>query len=376
MVPQGGPVSGIGVAGGNHLLQFLIIAADRLRCAAAMRGTVPAWRGSVLAKFNRLLASIRRVKSGAAVAGPGRISSLPATAGISIGEAGDRREGATGIHVGIPDDPSARRVRLLSYNIQTGIATCGYRHYLTDSWKHVLPHPERVRNLNAIGRMIRRYDIVGLQEVDGGSLRSGFINQTEYLADRAGFGCWHGQTNRDFGALAQHSIGLLSRMRPSEIVEHKLPGIIPGRGALGARFKYGGSDLIVIIQHLSLGRRARLRQLGYVSELISGEPHVVLMGDLNCGSGSQEMHWLLHNTCLRDPVPDLCTFPSWRPLHNIDHILVSPSLKVNTVEALNYPFSDHLPVATEIELPEAMSFQSAPVQAGYVLTSPMVPVGT
>ncbi|MDA8363729.1 MAG: endonuclease/exonuclease/phosphatase family protein [Gammaproteobacteria bacterium] len=270
------------------------------------------------------------------------------------------------------EQPGGRRVRLLSYNIQTGIATCGYHHYVTHSWKHVFPHPERVRNLNAIGRMIRGYDIVGLQEVDGGSLRSGFVNQTEYLAGMAGFACWHGQTNRDFGALAQHSIGLLSRMRPSEIVEHRLPGIIPGRGALGAWFGHGDHALVVLILHLSLGRRARLRQLGYVSEIISGAPHVVLMGDLNCGSGSQEMRWLLRNTCLRDPLPDLYTFPSWRPLHNIDHILVSPSLRVNRVEALDYPLSDHLPVAMEIELPEAVHLQPGAEVAAYGFPASMV----
>ncbi len=256
-----------------------------------------------------------------------------------------------------------RHIRLLSYNIQTGIATNGYHHYVTHSWKHVLPHPERARNLSAIGRMIRGYDIVGLQEVDGGSLRSGFINQAEYLAGMGGFECWHAQTNRDFGALAQHSIGLLSRTRPREITEHRLPGIIPGRGALGALFGSGDGTLMVLILHLSLGRRARLRQLGYVSEIISGVPHVVLMGDLNCGSNSQEVRWLLRHTCMRDPIPDLYTFPSWRPLHHIDHILVSPSLTVNRVEALNYFLSDHLPVAMEIELPEGVDFQpvTAPV---------------
>lgn len=322
-----------------------------------------------MAKFDRLLSSMLRVAGGAAAPRRTPVSCPPARAGIAA------RENGTRVCAGAQDPASARRVRLLSYNIQTGIATCGYHHYVTHSWKHVFPHPERVRNLNSIGRMIRDYDIVGLQEVDGGSLRSGFINQTEYLAEKAGFACWHGQTNRDFGAFAQHSIGLLSRMRPSEIVEHRLPGIIPGRGALGARFEHGDSSLVVLILHLSLGRRARLRQLGYVSEIISGAPHVVLMGDLNCGSGSQEMHWLLRNTCLRDPLPDLCTFPSWRPLHNIDHILVSPSLRVNTVEALNYPFSDHLPVAMEIELPETMCFHPAPVQTAYALSPSMVPAG-
>ncbi len=263
-----------------------------------------------------------------------------------------------------------QRLRLLSYNIQAGIETTRYRDYFTHSWKHVLPYAERVHNLNAIGRMLREFDLVGLQEVDGGSLRSGFINQTEYLAERAHFPFWHGQRNRDLGALGQHSIGLLSRIRPTQIVEHKLPGVIPGRGVLSARFGYGENSLIVLILHLSLGRRTRMRQLAYVSELVNSQRHVVLMGDMNCRSESQEMQWLIKNTSLCEPRPGLNTFPSWRPQHSIDHILVSPTLYISRTEVLNYPLSDHLPVAMEVELPEAAHFQPATGIADYTFALP------
>ena len=96
-----------------------------------------------------------------------------------------------------------RRLRLLSYNIQTGTTTSTYREFLTQSWRHVLPHSQRIENLSGIAHMIRDYDVVGLQEVDAGSLRSGFINQTEYLAHRAHFPFWFHQTNRKFGKIAQ-----------------------------------------------------------------------------------------------------------------------------------------------------------------------------
>jgi endonuclease/exonuclease/phosphatase family metal-dependent hydrolase len=265
---------------------------------------------------------------------------------------------------------SRNRLRLLSYNIQTGIATAKYHHYVTHSWKHVLPHSQRVENLNAIAGFLGEFDIVGLQEVDGGSLRSGFINQTEYLAGRAEFPFWHDQTNRDLGKLAQHSIGLLSRLRPERLVEYRLPGMIPGRGVLSAHFGGGGdSELVVLILHLSLGQRARLRQLAFVSELINGCPHAVVMGDLNCRADSREMGWLLRNTALSAPRPDLHTFPSWRPLHNIDHILVTPSLTVERVEPLDHVFSDHLPLAMEVLLPQGLDlgsggFQDPPLAVG------------
>lgn len=253
----------------------------------------------------------------------------------------------------------ARRLRLLSYNIQTGIATSKYRHYLTHSWKHVLPYPERLENLNRIARLIRGFDIVGLQEVDAGSLRSGYINQTEYLAMQGRFPYWHDLTNRNFGHFAQHSLGLLSRLRPSEIREEKLPGRIPGRSALVAQYGRGPEALVVIVLHLALGRRARLQQLEYLGAVIRDYRHVVLMGDFNCGTASQEMNWLLARTPLREPVHGLHTFPSWRPARNIDHILVSPTLGVENVEVLNQPVSDHLPIRMDVLLPPAISLPDA-----------------
>jgi endonuclease/exonuclease/phosphatase family metal-dependent hydrolase len=244
-----------------------------------------------------------------------------------------------------------KRLRLLSFNIQAGITTSKYHHYLTHSWKHVLPCAERLETLDRIAELAADYDLVGLQESDGGSLRSGFINQTEYVALRAGFPHWYDQTNRNLGHFAQHSLGLLSRFRPSEISEMRLPGMIPGRGALCTRFGTGADALLLIIVHLALGKRARARQLAHLVETIRAHRHVVLMGDLNCRSESEEIQLLLQQTDLSEPIHGLHTFPSWRPRRNIDHILVSPSIEVNSIRVLPYTISDHLPIAMDVTLP-------------------------
>jgi len=244
-----------------------------------------------------------------------------------------------------------QRLRFLSYNIQAGIATGSYRQYLTKSWRHVLPHPERLDNLDRIASMLGDYDMVGLQEVDAGSLRSGFINQTEYLAHESGFPYWHDQTNRHLGKFARYSIGLLTRFHPSCLTEWRLPGRIPGRGALHARFGHGQDALHIVIMHLALGRRGRHNQLAYIAERIQDCRHVVLMGDFNCRSDSEEIDVLMRRAKLREPVHGLHTFPSWRPARNIDHIFVSPTLNVRDTRVLMHPVSDHLPLAMEVELP-------------------------
>ncbi len=246
-------------------------------------------------------------------------------------------------------------LRLLSYNIQVGVDTRYFRHYVTRSWKHVLPHRERQENLNRIAALVGDYDLVGLQEVDAGSLRSGFLDQTEYLAQRAGFPHWYKQINRNLGAFAQHSNGLLSRLRPAAISEHRLPGM-PGRGAMLCRFGEGEPQLAVCIVHLALGRRARHRQLELVSELVRPYAHVIVMGDMNCQCQAPEMQEFVGATGLQEPSCDQSTFPSWRPMRTLDHILVSGSLRVRDARVLDYPLSDHLPISLEVGLPEGLRF--------------------
>lgn len=243
------------------------------------------------------------------------------------------------------------RLRLLSYNIQAGADTRRYREYVTRSWKQMLPHREQQGTLDRIAHLLKDYDLVGLQEVDSGSLRSGFVDQTAYLAEQAGFPYWFRQVNRKLGKLAQHSNGVLSRVRPSRVTEHRLPGL-PGRGALLLEFQTNEKPLGICMMHLSLGRRARLRQFAYISDLVSHYSHLVLMGDFNCGSGSREFRYLLERTDLQGSHCDMMTFPSWRPSRKIDHILASPSLRVAKSEVLHYAHSDHLPISLEIELPK------------------------
>ena len=250
--------------------------------------------------------------------------------------------------------PNPNTIRLLSFNIQVGIETGSYRHYLTKSWQHFLPTPKRKYALMRIAETMSHFDLVAIQEADGGSFRSGFINQVEYLARGARFPHWYQQLNRNFGPMAKHSNGVLCRQTPSDVQCHKLPGMLPGRGAMFLRFGEGGQALLVVVMHLSLSRGAQNRQLSHIRELIGDHKNVVLMGDMNTHADH-----LLNISALKDlalqPVKDeLQTFPSWQPSKGLDHILVSESVKVKQVGVLDLPLSDHLPIAMEIARPEPM----------------------
>ncbi len=251
--------------------------------------------------------------------------------------------------------PADGRLRLLSFNIQVGNSTESYRHYLTRGWQHLLPHQGRSSNLQRIGALLADYDLVALQEADGGSHRSGYINQVEHLAQLGAFPYWYQQLNRNLGRLAQHSNGVLSRLQPTVIEDHPLPGP-PGRGAILLRFGEGEDALAVVMMHLSLGAKTRVRQLAYIRELIGEYRHQVLMGDMNTHASDLLLHSPLRDLGLLAPQVE-ATFPSWRPQRCLDHILLSPSLTLEAVRVLAQPISDHLPVAVEIRLPDSLCSQ-------------------
>lgn len=250
-------------------------------------------------------------------------------------------------------DKAANQLNLITFNIQVGIQTGGYHHYLTRSWQHLCPHKQRTPTLDRIANILQHFDIAALQEADGGSWRSGFINQVEHLAKQAKFPHWFQQTNRNIKPIARHSNGLLSRIAPSQIEYHKLPGLLPGRGAMV--MKIGQQDpLLIIVLHLALGTKTQAAQLGYIRNLIAGAQHVIIMGDLN-----NHADHLLSNTPLAqlnfhsvDPL--LHTFPSWQPQRGLDHILVSDGLMINKVAVLDTPISDHLPIAMQVQLPDGL----------------------
>ncbi|MBY4675218.1 endonuclease/exonuclease/phosphatase family protein [Marinobacterium arenosum] len=250
--------------------------------------------------------------------------------------------------------PERDTLRLLSFNIQVGIKTHAFHHYLTRGWQHLLPHRQRNRTLEQIGRILRQYDLVALQEADGGSIRSGFVNQVEYLADVGRFPYWYQQLNRNLGKLAQHSNGVLSRIEPDYVEDHPLPGLIPGRGAILVRFGEGKHSLLIIVLHLSLGARAQDRQLRYIRELVQDHPHVVLMGDMNNPLEHLQRRPAMRGLDLVSAEETLHTYPSWQPAHALDHILISPSLEIRNARVLDCTLSDHRPIAMEIGLPKCL----------------------
>ncbi|TQV89138.1 endonuclease/exonuclease/phosphatase family protein [Aliikangiella coralliicola] len=246
------------------------------------------------------------------------------------------------------------RLKLLSYNVQVGIGSQGYRDYVTQSWRHILPDSRRQANLTEIAHWLSEYDIVALQEVDAGSIRTHYINQVAFLAQKGGFPHWHHQQNRHFGKLAAHSNGLLAKHPVDHIIHHKLPGRIAGRGALQATFGHGDSQLLVLSVHLALSPKARRKQLAYISELVIDYPYFIIMGDMNCRHSQAQAEFAKQGLAVQAGNSCQPTFPRWKPKYHFDQIWVSEGLRIVSCEVMDLGVSDHLPIAIEIEIPEQL----------------------
>lgn len=246
--------------------------------------------------------------------------------------------------------PLPNRLRVLSANIQAGVRTDRYRHYVTRSLSHVLPHRDKQANLRELASSLLEFDLVGLQEADAGSLRSGFSNQTEQLAEWAEFPYWSHQPNRRIGRIASSANGLLSRVAPYEVRDYALPGRLRGRGALWVRYATQRGDLLLLIAHLSLGKASRVAQLAFLAELLHDAPRAILLGDLNCPVEAPEMRLLFRNTRLTEPLERLPSYPSWQPRRAIDHVLVTEGVHVHRRWLLPSQASDHLALAADVEI--------------------------
>lgn len=248
--------------------------------------------------------------------------------------------------------PAPPRLKLLSFNIQVGLHTAQYRHYLTRAWRHALPGRDRHGALDDIAALIRDHDFVAIQEADAGSLRTGFVDQMAYLAAAAGFPQHGLAITRNLKPFARHSLGYLSRWPVQVVAEHALPGPIRGRGALQLALQLPGGvrPLEIFVTHLSLGRRTQQRQLDYLVAQTGRDRPSVIVGDLNAEPALLRAHPALKAAGFWLPERTPATFPSWAPTRSIDHILLSPQVELHRIDTLAQARSDHLPLAAEISV--------------------------
>jgi len=207
-------------------------------------------------------------------------------------------------------------------------------------------------------------EVVALQELDVGRLRTGGIDQAHAIADQLGMTFYFHPALRVDEEL--YGDAILAALPMRFVKAGALPGSLgfEPRGALWTAVDANGTEFQIINTHLGLSafeRKAQARNL--LGENWLGHPDcrdpVILLGDFNARQRSlvyrmfttrlRDAQLVLHNRAQR-------TFPARVPMLRIDHIFCSKSIKVLDVEVPRSQFvrkaSDHLPIIMTFEIVE------------------------
>lgn len=225
------------------------------------------------------------------------------------------------------------RVKIMTYNVHSCIDM------------------QKKSSLNRIIELMgqEKPGIVGLNEIESFTLRTGFANQPKRLAAARNLMFRYGPTIK-LGPLGFFGNAVLSRYPIYKTTNLPLPELGEKRCCLRTTVTIPSGFLTVLVTHLGLDRKMRDQQIASIKELVKAEKNpVVLMGDFNCGVDQMEpLYELLTDTGrLHSAKP---TFPFPNPSQRIDYILTSPELKCTGARVVFFDASDHLPLVSEIEI--------------------------
>jgi endonuclease/exonuclease/phosphatase family metal-dependent hydrolase len=243
-------------------------------------------------------------------------------------------------------------MRLIVYNIRYATGT-GPAFHLPMPGAGYLRSSRRV--LEQITAFIRAEDpdVIGLVEVDTGSVRTGMLNQATYIADAVGHYTAH-----------QCKYGTASINQLLPIVRKQANALLAAPRVTGERFHYFDTgikrliieleldDICVFLVHLSLKYRHRQYQLRALHDLVVRAPKpVIVAGDFNTFWGTNEIFLFMRAAGLRSAnTLGLPSFPSHHPRVELDFILVSEDIEVTDFRIPAVTFSDHRPLVCDFRV--------------------------
>jgi endonuclease/exonuclease/phosphatase family metal-dependent hydrolase len=196
-------------------------------------------------------------------------------------------------------------------------------------------------------------DIVGLVEVDSGSIRTGMVNQAEFIGDKLGhyslYECKYGV----------ESLGTLM-----PIVRKQCNAFLASPRVHGERFHYFDTgikrliieleleDAVIFLVHLSLKYRHRQDQLRTLHDLVtrSTKP-VIVAGDFNTFWGDHEIYLFMQAAGLKSAnTAGLPSYPSHDPRRELDFILYTDGIEVTNFRVPAVRYSDHLPLVCDFTI--------------------------
>jgi endonuclease/exonuclease/phosphatase family metal-dependent hydrolase len=196
-------------------------------------------------------------------------------------------------------------------------------------------------------------DIVGLIEIDTGSIRSRMVNQAEKIASDLGM-------NTSY----ETKYGEKSINQILPIVRKQGNAFMAAERVHGEKFHYfetGIKRLIIELEmeefavflvHLSLKYRHRHLQLRHLHDLIEKtRKPVIVAGDFNTFWGENEIYLFMRAAGLTSAnVESVPTYPSRAPRKELDFVLYQEGIEVTRFEIPDVRLSDHLPLICDFEV--------------------------
>lgn len=223
---------------------------------------------------------------------------------------------------------------------------------LTYNIHHANPPSKKDKiDIDAIVKVIKEADadIIGLQEVDKNTVRSGGIDQAKLIGEKAGlYYHFFKAIDHDGG---EYGLAILSKKRLKQVKLVRLPQVIEAEKRILAcvDVKVGGKKITFANTHLDASRAPdnRIVQMKHILEIFRDKKTpVILCGDLNSVAGSEPINLL--DQIFRRTCTENCpgTIPQVYPRSTIDFVAVKnagwPVLS-HQVIAETYA-SDHRPV--------------------------------
>jgi len=243
-------------------------------------------------------------------------------------------------------------MRLLLYNIRYAVGGGASMHMPLPGAGYVLGNqsvlPEITRFIKSVDP-----DVVGLIEVDTGSIRSRKVNQAEKIAADLGMNTSY---ETKYGERS------LNQILP--IVRKQGNAFMAAPRVHGEKFHYFDTgikrliielemdDYAVFLVHLSLKYRHRHTQLRRLYDLIqeTSKP-VVVAGDFNTFWGENEIYLFMKAAGLTSANTDSRpTYPSRAPRKELDFVLYQDGIQVTGFDVPDVKLSDHLPLVCDFEL--------------------------
>lgn len=243
-------------------------------------------------------------------------------------------------------------MRLLLYNIRYAVGGGASMHMPIPGAGYVLGNqnvlPEITRFIKSVDP-----DIVGLIEVDTGSIRSRMVNQAESIAADLGM-------NTSY----ETKYGERSINQILPIVRKQGNAFMAAARVHGEKFHYFDTgikrliielemrEFAVFLVHLSLKYRHRHLQLRRLYDLVAAtRKPVIVAGDFNTFWGGNEIYLFMKAAGLMSANSDgQPTYPSRAPRKELDFILYQQGIRVNEFRIPDVRHSDHLPLVCDFEV--------------------------